>query len=149
MGIKNFKINMPIHFSNFLDDFFNDEQLLPSFMKENSNQCNSCGEFYNDFIKTGLLGCAECYDMFEDRLDPVLKNIQGHVKHVGRKPLNISEKMQNTGENSTKKSSKSNNKTENNELEQLKKDLNKAIEEERSEDAATIRDKIKQINDNK
>ena len=149
MGIKNFKINMPIHFSNFLDDFFNDEQLLPSFMKENSNQCNSCGEFYNDFIKTGLLGCAECYDMFEDRLDPVLKNIQGHVKHVGRKPFNISEKMQNTGKNSTKKSSKSNNKTENNELEQLKKDLNKAIEEERYEDAATIRDKIKQINDKK
>ena len=149
MGIKNFKINMPIHFSNFLDDFFNDEQLLPSFMKENSNQCNSCGEFYNDFIKTGLLGCAECYDMFEDRLDPVLKNIQGHVKHVGRKPLNISEKMQNTGENSTKKSSKANNKTENNELEQLKKDLNKAIEEERDEDAATIRDNIKQINDKK
>ena len=149
MGIKNFKINMPIHFSNFLDDFFNDEQLLPSFMKEKSTQCNSCGELYDDFIKTGLLGCAECYDMFEDRLDPVLKNIQGHVKHVGRKPLNISEKMQNTGENSTKKSSKSNNKTENNELEQLKKDLNKAIEEERYEDAATIRDKIKQINDKK
>ena len=99
MGIKNFKINMPIHFSNFLDDFFNDEQLLPSFMKEKSTQCNSCGELYDDFIKTGLLGCAECYDMFEDRLDPVLKNIQGHVKHVGRKPLNISEKMENTGEN--------------------------------------------------
>ena len=149
MGIKNFKINMPIHFSNFLDDFFNDEQLLPSFMKEKSTQCNSCGELYDDFIKTGLLGCAECYDMFEDRLDPVLKNIQGHVKHVGRKPLNISEKMQNTGENDTKKSIEENKKTENNQLEQLKKDLNKAIEEERYEDAATIRDKIKQINDKK
>ena len=149
MGIKNFKINMPIHFSNFLDDFFNDEQLLPSFMKEKSTQCNSCAELYDDFIKTGLLGCAECYDMFEDRLDPVLKNIQGHVKHVGRKPLNISEKMQNTGENDTKKSIEENKKTENNQLEQLKKDLNKAIEEERYEDAATIRDKIKQINDKK
>ena len=149
MGIKNFKINMPIHFSNFLDDFFNDEQLLPSFMKEKSTQCNSCGELYDDFIKTGLLGCAECYDMFEDRLDPVLKNIQGNVKHVGRKPLNISEKMQNTGENNTKKMNRAEKKVENNELEQLKKDLNKAIEEERYEDAATIRDKIKQINNKK
>ena len=117
MGIKNFKINMPIHFSNFLE--------------------------------TGLLGCAECYDMFEDRLDSVLKNIQGNVKHVGRKPLNISEKMQNTGENNTKKMNREEKKVENNELEQLKKDLNKAIEEERYEDAATIRDKIKQINDKK
>ena len=48
-----------------------------------------------------------------------------------------------------KKSIEKNKKTENNELEQLKKDLNKAIEEERYEDAATIRDKIKQINDKK
>ena len=34
MGIGGFKVNMPIHFSNFFDDFFDDEQLLPSFMKE-------------------------------------------------------------------------------------------------------------------
>lgn len=149
MGIKNFKINMPIHFSNFLDDFFNDEQLLPSFIKENNNQCEKCGELYDDFIKTGLLGCAECYDMFEDRLDPVLKNIQGNVKHVGRKPLNISEKMQNIGENEKKETTEKEKTTENNELEQLKKELNKAIQEERYEDAATIRDKIKNINDKK
>ena len=31
MGISNFKVNMPIHFSNFFDDLFDDEQLLPSF----------------------------------------------------------------------------------------------------------------------
>ena len=87
--------------------------------------------------------------MCEDRLNSVLKNIQGNVKHVGRKPLNISEKMQNTGENNTKKMNREEKKVENNELEQLKKDLNKAIEEERYEDAATIRDKIKKINDKK
>ena len=26
MGISNFKVNMPIHFSNFFDDLFDDEQ---------------------------------------------------------------------------------------------------------------------------
>lgn len=155
MGINNFKINMPIHFSNFLDDFFDEEQLLPSFMKEKSNQCNSCGEVYDDFIKTGLLGCPECYDMFEDRLDSVLKHIQGNVKHVGRKPLNISEKMENTGENVTKKSAKVNNsnkevkENKQTEIEQLKADLNKAIQEERYEDAAVLRDKIKKLDENK
>ena len=74
MGISNFKVNMPIHFSNFFDDLFDDEQLLPSFMKENSNTCTNCGEEYDNFIKTGLLGCADCYDMFEDKIDQVLKN---------------------------------------------------------------------------
>ena len=98
MGISNFKVNMPIHFSNFFDDLFDDEQLLPSFMKENSNTCTKCGEEYDNFIKTGLLGCADCYDMFEDKIDQVLKNMQGSIEHVGRKPLNIEEKMKNTGE---------------------------------------------------
>ena len=35
--------------------------------------------------------------MFEDKIDQVLKNMQGSIKHVGRKPLNIEEKMKNLG----------------------------------------------------
>ena len=151
MGISNFKVNMPIHFSNFFDDLFDDEQLLPSFMKENSNTCTNCGEEYDNFIKTGLLGCADCYDMFEDKIDQVLKNMQGSIKHVGRKPLNIEEKMKNTGENKANVNSQ-NSKAEKDkkvsqvdELESLKRELNVAIQEERYEDAAKIRDKIKDI----
>lgn len=171
LGINNFKMNMPIHFSNFLDDIFDDEQLLPDFIKTKNNKCNSCGELYDDFIKTGLLGCAECYDIFDDRIESVLKNIQGSIKHVGRKPLNISEKLENIGENKTEilrnkekirgttKNKKDNEKNEeqnrnieknakvNNkkEIALLKQDLDKAIKEERYEDAAVIRDKIKDI----
>lgn len=151
MGINNLKINMPIHFSNFIDDFFDEDKLLPSFIKEKHNQCHSCGELYDDFIKTGLLGCPECYDIFEDRLDSVLKHIQGNTKHLGRKPLNMSEKMRNTGENTVKKVAKTNkdNKNKDSEVELLKADLNKAIQEERYEDAAIIRDKIKKIGNEK
>ena len=80
---------MPIHFSNFLGDFFDDydEQLLPSFMKEKSNQCTNCGELYDDFIKTGLLGCPECYDMFSDRLDSVLKKYSRKYKTCWKKAI--------------------------------------------------------------
>ena len=145
MGISNFKVNMPIHFSNFFDDLFDDEQLLPSFMKESSNVCENCGEDYDNFIKTGLLGCADCYDVFENKLDQVLKNMQGSTKHVGRKPLNIEEKLKKIGENQIKNSNqnKTNNEDKNEKLESLKKELNRAIEEERYEDAAKIRDEIK------
>lgn len=168
LGIGNFKMRMPLHFSNLLGNLFEDydEGLLPSFIKENSRKCDSCGTLYDDFINTGLLGCADCYDMFEDRLDPMLKNIQGNTKHIGRKPLNINEKMKNIGDNfsrnkadeksSAKESVGSQNNSENNKendkqekIQELNKELSKAIEEERYEDAAKIRDEIKQIKDEK
>ena len=157
MGIGNFKMNIPINFSNFLGDFFDDyksEQLLPSFVKEKNNECNNCGELYKEFIKTGLLGCEECYDVFQNRLDPILKNLQGSVKHVGRRPLNIEEKIENkevnkdvkVESNKEEKQTKENKKE--NELMKLQKDLNKAIEEETYEDAAVIRDEIKKLEKN-
>ena len=168
LGIGNFKMRMPLHFSNLLGNLFEDydEGLLPSFIKENSRECDSCGTLYDDFINTGLLGCADCYDMFEDRLDPMLKNIHGNTKHIGRKPLNINEKMKNIGDNfsrnkaeeknSAKESVGSQNNSENNKendkqekIQELNKELSKAIEEERYEDAAKIRDEIKQIKDEK
>lgn len=151
MGINSVKFNMPISFSNFLGDFFddyNEEQLLPSFMKEKHNKCTTCGEMYTEFIKTGLLGCPECYDIFEDRLDPVLKNIQGNIKHTGRKPLNFESKLKNIGENKQSHNDKNTSKEpkqQNSELSKLQEELNKAIKEERYEDAAIIRDKIKNI----
>ena len=148
MGISNFKVSMPISFSNFLGDFFDDydEQLLPSFMKEKNNECNNCGELYDDFIKTGLLGCSDCYDIFSDRLDSVLKNIQGNTRHVGRKPLNIDSKMNNTGENKVvNKKGTSKEEKESDKLEKLQADLKNAIKEERYEDAAEIRDEIKKL----
>lgn len=147
MGINNFKINMPIHFSNLLDNFFDDAPLLPSFMKEKSRQRSSYNDLYDDFIKTELLKCAESYNMFDDRLNSELKNTQDNEKNSGKKTLDIFKKMQNIGENTTKKVRKTNKTYEANELEQLKKDLDKAIKEERYEDAAIIRDKIKKIND--
>ena len=168
LGIGNFKMRIPLHFSNLLGNLFEDydEGLLPSFIKENSRECDSCGTLYDDFINTGLLGCADCYDMFEDRLDPMLKNIQGNTKHIGRKPLNINEKMKNIGDNfsrnkaeeknSAKESVGSQNNSENNKendkqekIQELNKELSKAVEEERYEDAAKIRDEIKQIKDEK
>lgn len=145
MGIDNVKINMPINFSNFLGDLLEGyNETIPSFAKETHNKCTSCGELYNDFIEKGLLGCPECYDMFDDKLDSVLKNLQGHTRHVGRKPLNISKKMENIGQNN-KQEGKAVSEKKDNWLEKLQADLSKAIKEERYEDAAVIRDEIKKL----
>lgn len=143
LELNNFKVNMPIHFSNFLDSFFDEKELLPSFIKENNNNCNFCEKAYDDFIKTGLLGCPECYDAFEDRLSPVLKHLQGSVRHTGRKPSNANKKNTNEQTEKYENIKKNDNKET---IASLKKELNKAVAEERYEDAAIIRDKIKNIN---
>lgn len=158
-GIGDFTMSLPMNFSNFLGDFFDDYEdslSLPSFVKQKSQKCENCGQSYDEFVKTGLLGCPDCYDAFSDRLDQILKNIQGHIMHTGRKPLNIDKKLENVGENSSLKNKEKNETIENakiktdinneeDELKKLENDLAKAIKEERYEDAAVIRDNIKKL----
>ena len=146
MGISNFKVNMPIHFSNFFDDLFDDEQLLPSFMKENSNTCTNCGEEYDNFIKTGLLGCPECYDSFENKIDPILKKLQGNTRHVGRGINNENQKNRiSINKNQDTENVAKTEKTVEEKIEELQEQLKIAIKEERYEDAAKLRDEIKNM----
>ena len=139
LGLKDMNFSMPISFSSFLSDFFNDysDNLLPSFMGTQAKECNSCGTTFDDFINTGEFGCSECYDIFEDRISPILKNLQGANRHIGRGYRETAPSTANK-----EKVSKSVDKKEL-KLEKLQKDLQKAIKEERYEDAAKIRDEIK------
>ena len=130
-------MDMPISFSNFLGDFFNDyaeNSLIPSF-STNNVKCKSCNMTYNDFINTGMFGCSDCYDIFSNPIDSLLKNLHGTAKHIGRgvKNKGVENKVQ------TKKIK------EKPEKEDLQRELDKAIKEERYEDAAKIRDKMKEM----
>lgn len=138
LGIDN--IDIPINFTSFLGDFFNDyaeRSLLPSFSTSDV-KCKTCNMSYNDFINTGMFGCSECYEIFSNPIDSLLKNLHGTSKHIGRGTKNI-----NT-ENSTKTNKKEKVGKEN-KKEEMQKELDKAIKEERYEDAAKIRDKIKEM----
>jgi protein arginine kinase activator len=48
--------------------------------------CSTCGTHLSHFIKTGMLGCPDCYKFFEKEVLSALKNIQGRTFHVGKKP---------------------------------------------------------------
>ena len=141
LGLKDMSFSMPISFSNFFSDFFNDysDSLLPSFMGTQINACKTCGTTFDDFINSGEFGCSECYETFEDRIAPILKKLHGADRHIGRGYREI-ESEQNTEQ--TKKVSKKEKKES--KIEKLQKDLQKAIKDERYEDAAKIRDEIKQ-----
>lgn len=138
MGINKIKINTPVHFSNLLDNFFDDEPLISRFIQE--NRLSSYNDIYDDFMKHELLKSIE---EFNNELN---SEFEENFETSSKKKLNLAKKMQNIGENIIKKEKKINNECKNN-IAQLKKDLEKAIKEERYEDAAKIRDKIKKIND--
>ena len=145
LGLKDINFSMPISFSSFLSDFFDDysENLLPSFMGTQTLQCKNCGTTFEDFMNRGEFGCSSCYDVFEDRISPILKKLQGANRHIGRGYREIT-----TDESVEEKAGKKAVKKEENKLEKLQKDLQKAIKDERYEDAAKIRDEIKEVEKN-
>ena len=53
--------------------------------------CPVCGTRYTDYERTGLLGCASCYDVFKEELLPSIRRIQGKVRHVGKQGVNNDE----------------------------------------------------------
>ena len=147
-GIDNISFNMPIDFSSFFgglleDDLYNEKEFMPLFQKVKELKCDNCNLTYDEFINQGKFGCEKCYDVFSDKIDNILKRIHGSNKYLGRKALNnsLSESIKDNKEvnsRNVKKEAKKENK-----LEKLQRDLRKAIEDERYEDAAKIRDEIK------
>lgn len=53
--------------------------------------CPVCGTTYSDYERSGLLGCASCYDMFKEELLPSIQRIQGKTNHVGKATKNNDE----------------------------------------------------------
>ena len=91
-------------------------------------KCSNCGLSYGDFKKLGRLGCSDCYSSFKKYLAPLLKKIHGSNQHFGKTPLKIPLPAK--------------KKTE---LETLRAKLQKAIAEEAFEEAAELRDKIREL----
>lgn len=132
-----------LDFSNFFGSFLEDfstPDFMPLLNQVKQIKCDSCGSTFEDIVNTGRYGCANCYDVFEDRMDPILKKLQGANRHNGR----LGKISDNNVKFNKKEEQKAENKTDN-KLEKLQEDLKKAIKEERYEDAAKIRDEIKKM----
>ena len=154
LGVDNISFNMPIDFSSFFgglleDDMYSEHELMPLFQKVKELKCDNCNMTYDEFINQGKFGCEKCYDVFSEKIDNILKRIHGSNKYLGRMAFK-STLEKNDEENSTPVgveycvSPKNKNifKDEN-KLEKLQQDLKKAIADQRYEDAAKIRDEIK------
>lgn len=148
LGLDNINFNMPIDFSSFFgglleDDEYSSSEFMPLFQQVKELKCDNCNMTYDDFINQGKFGCPECYDVFSNKIDAILKRLHGSNKYLGRKALKTISKQDETSAGvSNPKKEKS---TKESHLEELQKDLKRAIAEERYEDAAKIRDDIKKI----
>lgn len=147
LGIGEMDFSMPIDFSNFLGGFMEDlatPEFMPMLNTLKGTKCNSCGSTFDDIINTGMLGCQDCYDFFEDRLDPIIRRLQGSNRHVGRIGKIIDSKIDKKNKKESDAQSDK-EKVETNKIEKLKEQLKKAISEEKYEEAAKIRDEIKSL----
>lgn len=92
-------------------------------------KCPQCGFTQADFKKSGRLGCSECYQTFAEGLGGLLKSMHKGTRHIGKVPESLRSKRDLADQ-----------------LTALQKKLNKAIETENFEQAAQLRDEIKQLN---
>ena len=93
-----------------------------------SAKCPNCGLTYADFKKIGRLGCGECYTAFKKYLGPLLKKIHGSSLHIGKSPF----KPVKTAKHKV-------------DPQELRTRLARAIEVEAFEEAARLRDQIKEL----
>ncbi len=90
--------------------------------------CPGCGMSWDELAKTSKLGCSRCYEFFDSYLEPVMKKIHGNTRHVGKLPESADEKF----------------KTER-KISSLKDELKAAIAREDYEQAALLRDRIREL----
>jgi protein arginine kinase activator len=95
--------------------------------------CSNCGTTYEEFLQKGRFGCSQCYRSFSSHLGRTLKGIQGAEVHTGKRPKGYVTK---TTDRIFKDFS---------EVEKLSVKLQEAIEKEEFEEAARLRDLIKQM----
>ena len=93
-----------------------------------TQKCPVCGFPQADFKKTGRLGCSACDVTFSEGLGTLLKAMHKGTEHVGKLPQRASRQLELTVK-----------------MRSLSDHLEKAVAEENYEDAAALRDQIKQL----
>lgn len=128
--ISNFTLTLPemLTFLNVdeVDDF------------QGKKRCVTCGCDFIEYKTNGKLGCPDCYSYLADQLEPALVTFHGDARHCGKFPVhNITREVELNTSSTRAKSP--------DEIIRLQGELEDAVREERYEDAAVIRDRIKEL----
>lgn len=91
-------------------------------------RCRSCGSSFEEIASTGKAGCPDCYEEFREELLPTIRRVHGNARHMGRLPSSAGIKAKTQRE-----------------LESLREKLSRAVEAQEYEQAAVLRDRIKEL----
>jgi protein arginine kinase activator len=112
-------------------------QLLTQFVISQSNKpakpakaankaCSGCGMTFGQFRQTGRVGCAECYQTFENELSGLIERAQnGGTHHTGKTPKRAGTSIDRQLL-----------------IQRLVKELDHAVAAEQYESAAKLRDRL-------
>lgn len=92
--------------------------------------CSGCGLSYSEYEHTGRLGCAQCYRDFSAMLKPSLQKIHGRTQHAGRSPKAFVPDPQAQRDQRAA---------------ELRRLMDEAVAEENFEEAARIRDELREL----
>lgn len=114
---------------NLQNNFQPAKQAQAPLYKEDSLRCDECSMTYEQFVKIGRFGCANCYETFKGQLNPIIRRLHsGNWTHNGKIPRRIG------GSLHVRKN-----------IENLKQTIQELISREEFEKAAEIRDQIRSL----
>lgn len=114
---------------DFADGMFtgpSDRERRRFLPKAENRKCPNCKMAYRDFVRTGKIGCSECYKAFNKQLLPIVRRLNGSSLHMGKIPEREGREI-----------------VIRKKLSRLQKELEKCIAKEEYEQAAKCRDDIK------
>lgn len=97
--------------------------------KQEPIKCEVCGMTYDQFLHEGKFNCPSCYEHFHELLPTVFKRLHnGATEHTGKIPSGLTNRYQ------IKK-----------QIDDLRQQMKQVILEENFEEAASIRDQVKEL----
>ncbi len=96
--------------------------------KSNEKVCSSCGAKLSSIVESGLIGCGDCYKIFNNELSTTIRRLHGRTNYRGKIPQTSAPRLDCSSI-----------------VSKLREEMAKAVQTENFEHAAELRDKIKEI----
>jgi len=106
--------------------FFPNRLFFDSTSDNGKERCPVCSATFSEIVLSGEIGCPTCFGVFAEALSSSVQRIHGHTQHCGRIPSWQSDRI-----------------AKEKQLSAWKNEMQKAIEAEEFELAASLRDKIR------
>lgn len=126
--LDTFTMENSVSVQDFLKGMFNYGAVASSYASKQETACEGCGMTYSEFSHHGKIGCSDCYTAFGERLEPLLRRIHGASSHTGKVPKRTGSVFEARQK-----------------LKRLRQELERHISREEYEQAATVRDTIRQL----